>query len=99
MAQHVSSNYLGNGKRYDGADGTQVAVSRGPAGEFMYDYETIRAEADRLGGTVRFWCPLNNVAIAGVVADGAGPVIDIELGREGFLTRGVRIWYRPEASR
>ena len=94
MAEKLRSNYLGNGKRYNGAHGTDVAVSRGPAGEWMYDFEPMRRAAERYPGHyVRFWCQRNSICIAGI---GEGPVIDLELGANGYLTKPVEIWYSSE---
>lgn len=94
----ITSNYLGAGKSYDGANGTDVAVSRGPAGEFMYDYLAMREHGasvhrDEPRSAVRYICRLNNVAIAGFVPpQHDGSVIEFELRPGGFLTRPVRIW-------
>jgi hypothetical protein len=91
----MSSNYLGRGKRYDGGAGIDVAVSRGPAGDWMYDFEPMRREAERQrekhsGATIRFVCPLNNVTVAGFEGTG-GPLIYLQLGSRGFLTKPIRI--------
>lgn len=95
----IESNYLGNGKGYDGANGRDVAVSRGPAGEFMYDYVTIRdhvaaVQRDEPRSAIRYVCPLNQQTIAGFVPkEPDGSVIEFEMGAGGFLTKGRRIWH------
>lgn len=73
------------------------AVSIGLAGRFAYDYETIRYKADKLQSvnpraTVRFFCPINAVSIAGLVPlDPDGSVIELVMGGNGFLTKPWRL--------
>lgn len=98
----VISNYLGSGRRYDGAKGADVAVSRGPAGEFMYDYPPMRDHAakvqrDQPRSAVRYACPLNSITVAGFVPpEHDGSVIAFELNAGGYLTKPVVIWNAEE---
>jgi hypothetical protein len=68
------------------------AVSRGPAGDFAYDFGPMRDHAAKVHRTaprsaVRYICPRNNVAIAGMwPPDPDGTVIEFEIG-SGFLNR------------
>ena len=96
----ITSNYLGNGKRLDdpAGKGKDVAVSFGPLGAYMYDFEPMRYEAARIQrdeprSAVRFVCPINNVILAGFPsADPDGSVIEVEMGNAGMLTKPTRIW-------
>lgn len=102
MEQKLQSNYLGNGKKYDGANGTDVVVSRGRAGEWMYDFEPMRCEAEKQqaahpGAWVTFFCPLNGVTVAGFTGADGGPRIDLEMSPDAYLTKPVRIWYADSA--
>jgi len=100
----IKSNYLGNGKRLDDpkGKGVDVTVSRGPHGEFMYDFEPMRREADRIQAlqprsVVHAICPIHDVAIAGFTStDPDGSVIEIVPSPAGFLTKPTRIWYQEE---
>lgn len=68
-----------------------LAMSRGAAGVFAYDFEPMRHEAEKhLGCTVHFWCPINAICIAGFVSDG-GPIVDLTIGLGGFLTKPWRL--------
>lgn len=72
------------------------AVSRGPAGAFMYSFEPIRQKASEIQtkhphAIVRFWCQLNNCCVAGFIPHDNNEEIDLVLGLGGFLTKPVRM--------